>query len=90
MSGTAEVGMVGAGITEIVIETQFVVLQDPSALTQYVVVTVGPGLMYNEEEYPEITNVPPHDTSYQFHFAPVPLIPPTTIRLSGAPPHILV
>lgn len=55
---------------------QFVVLQIPSALTKYVVVTLG----VNAGEVPEPAYMPPHEPEYHVQEAPEPSIPPTTER----------
>lgn len=61
-------------------DTQFVVLHNPSALTQYVVVTVG----FTTGAAPDAATVPPQDTVYHTQFADVPKLPPVILRVEDA------
>ena len=63
-----------------------VLLQVPSALTKYVVLTVGATVMLA----PVPANVPPHDVVYHFQLAPVPRLPPLTERVVFLPRQIVV
>jgi hypothetical protein len=63
-----------------------VVLQEPSALTKYVVLTVGDTVMLA----PVPANVPPHDDVYHFQLAPVPRLPPLTERVVFLPRQIVL
>ena len=46
--------------------------------------TVG----FRTGEFPEITNVPPHEPEYQFQLAPVPRLPPIIPRVVDKPSQI--
>ena len=65
---------------------QMVLLQVPSALTKYVVLTDGATVMLA----PVPANVPPHDVVYHFQLAPVPRLPPLTERVVFLPRQIVV
>jgi hypothetical protein len=71
--------------TIIVVLAHEVILHTFSALTQYVVVTVG----LREGEVPEIINDPPHEPEYQFQLAPVPKLPPKVLKIELLPRQIL-
>ena len=72
-------------LTEIVILTHPVVLQVPSALTKYSVVTIGD--IFIVEPFPSF--IPPHEREYQFHIPPVPAIPPETLNEVEVPSQIV-
>ncbi len=65
---------------------QMEVLQEPSALTKYVVLAVGDTVML----VPVPEDVPPHDDVYHFQLAPVPRLPPLTERVVFLPRQIVV
>ena len=67
--------------TIISILKQFVVLHIPSALTQYIVVLAG----LTVDEVPELINVPPQETVYQYQLAAVPRLPPVILKLEEEP-----
>ncbi len=73
-------------LTVTVVLAQPVVLQVPIALTKYVVVLDGDTLI----EFPVPTNVPPQLPLYQFHVAPVPKLPPVTVRVVDDPLQMVV
>ena len=68
--------------TRIVILTQLVVLQVPSALTKYVV--VDEGLTIIELPFP-IAAPAPQPPEYQYQSAPVPRNPPEIVKVVGRP-----
>lgn len=65
---------------------QDVILQVPSALTQYVVVLDGATTI----DEPVPNKVPPHDEVNHFQIAPVPRLPPLTVRVTLVPLQIVV
>ena len=78
----AAAGVVDKLSTRIVILTQLVVLQVPSALTKYVVVVEGLTII----ELPLPIAVPaPQPPEYQYQSAPVPKNPPEMDRVVGRP-----
>ena len=83
-----DVGLVELVLTVIVTETQAVVLHVPTALTKYVVLTVGD----TEKEPVEllVTTVPVQDPESNCQVAPLPKDPPLTVRVVGEPLHIVV
>jgi len=74
-------GLEVAGLTETVTLKQVVVLQEPSALAQYVVVTVG----VTFTDAPEISYVPPQDTEYQLKLDPETREPPVSASVLELP-----
>ena len=67
-----------------VVLTQDVVLHEPSALTQYVVVTVGLCVI----EAPELIKFTPQDPVYHFQSDPSPDNPPIIKIVDDEPEHI--
>lgn len=76
----------GDVFTVMVTLTHVVLLQAPSARTKYVVVIVGDTLMLA----PVPTAAPPQLPLYHFHVAPVPKLPPLTVKLVELPVQMLL
>ena len=64
-------------------ETAFVKLQDPSALTKYVVIATGETVI--EDPLPIDIGFP---DIYHTQFAPIPKLPPTTVKVVESGIHI--
>jgi hypothetical protein len=77
-------GSIGVNVTVIVVLKQVVELQIPSALTKYVVVTVG----LRTRAAPEFAYVTPHEPEYQTQIAEVPKVPPEILRFELVPEQI--
>lgn len=80
-----EPGLPDVVCTVIVELKQAVVLHDPTALSQYVVVLVG----LNDGDDPDFTRVPPHEPVYQYHEAFVPSDPPVIENVEVPPIQII-
>lgn len=80
----AAVGAVEELLTLMVLLTQTVLLQVPSARRKYVVVADGVTTML----VPEPTKVPPHEPEYHLQFALCPNVPPFADRVTLTPRHI--
>ena len=79
------VGAEDKSLTEIVIFTQAVVLQLPSALTKYVVVVDGLTVMVD----PDPTALPPQAVVYHSQEAFAPRFPPETLSKQMSPGQML-
>ena len=71
------VGAVESVLTVINCEAQAVVLQSPSYRTKYVVLIEGETVIL----LPVPAIVPPHEPEYHLVVAPVPALPPTSVRV---------
>lgn len=82
----AEIDTAGndVSLTFMVVVTQAVVLHVPSARTKYAVFEVGETVILE----PLPNNVPPQVPLYHFQVAPVPSVPPCTLRTDDFPLHI--
>ena len=81
----AEVGGMEEVFKLTVVFTQVVVLQSPSARIKYIVVIIGETVI----EVPLPAEVPPHETVYHCHVAPVPKVPSGIVNVDEAPEQIL-
>ena len=81
-----EVGAIFKVFTVTVVVTHVVVLHIPSALAKYDVVIVGKTVIL----VPVPAMVPPHEAVYHLQDAPVPRLPPTTLKTVESPLHIVV
>ena len=70
-------GAVERILTVMSCEAQVVVLQVPLYLTKYVVLTVGETVML----LPVPITVPPHELADHSATAPVPALPPTSVKV---------
>ncbi len=83
-----EPGAVDAVLTVTVTDAQVVVVAQgsaPSALTKYVVLIAGETVI----EGPLPTKVPPQELLYHCQFAPVPKVPPLTVKVVLPPLQIV-